>query len=79
MVVMIKTWKVEQIMRDMSKYGDKFDMPIDGRQWGDYYKKFETEDGFIPVIVAEVAKETEKAMQLVIDGFHSWVPKSATR
>ena len=78
MTMRIKTWKVGQIMTDMSKYGDRYDVDVEGQTWGVNYKDCEDSEGYVNVLnVREVLKETEKAMQLDIDGFKTWVPKSA--
>lgn len=77
MIMRIKDWKIGQINRDMSKYNDKFYIPVEGSEFGHHYTEYADEDGYIPVRVEEVLKETEKAMQLSIDGFKTWVPKSA--
>lgn len=74
----IKSWKVGQIMHDMSKYGDAYMVSIKDREWGHNYTEYEDADGFVEVTnVHEVLKETEKAMYLNIDGFKTWVSKSA--
>lgn len=78
MTMRIKSWKVGQIMTDMSKYGDRYDVDVEGQEWGVNYKDCEDAEGYVNVLnVREVLKETEKAMQLDIDGFKTWVPKSA--
>lgn len=78
MTIKIKSWKVSQIMHDMSKYGDNFYVTIEGNEPGHYFKDYEDEQGFVKVTnVHEVLKETEKAVYLNIDGFKTWVPKSA--
>lgn len=73
----IKTWKVEQIIRDMSKYNDKFNIEIVGSEMGHHFTEYADENGYVPVKVFEVLKETEKAVQLSIGFFKTWVPKSA--
>lgn len=74
----IKSWKVAQIMHDMSKYGDKFDVDVEGHEMFHDFKEYEDENGYVTVLnVREVLKETEKALCLNIDGFKTWVPKSA--
>lgn len=67
-----------QIIHDMSKYNDKFDIRIEGHEAFHDFKEYEDENGYVNVLnVQEVLKETEKALYINIDGFKTWVPKSA--
>lgn len=76
--VKIKVWKVDEINHSMSKYGDKFWVDIKGHEWGHDYIENADENGYVTVTnVWSIARETEKALLLIIDGFKCWVPKSA--
>ena len=74
----IKSWKVAQIMHDMCRYGDIYDVDVEGHEMFHDFREYEDENGYVTVTnVLEVAKETEKALYLNIGGFKTWVPKSA--
>lgn len=78
MTAKIKTWKVGQIMHDMSKFGDKYWVDIEGSSFGTFYADLADEEDMVTVTnIHEVIKETEKAVNVDIDGFKTWIPKSA--
>lgn len=78
MIVKIKIWKVDEISSNMSKYGDKFEIVVEGQEWGTNRNNYADENGFLTIMnVREIEKETEKAICLNIDGFTTWCPKSA--
>lgn len=74
----IKTWKVSEIISAMSKYGDRYDVTVKGHTYGEHIFKCADENDFVIVTnIMEIIKETEKAVNISIDGFKTWVPKSA--
>lgn len=80
MVVGIRDWFYFEEGRKTSKYGTRFDFFYEhvlghtgeGR-WDEI-----TINGYLAVEVDEILKETEKALQLVVDGWKFWIPKSLT-
>lgn len=78
MTARIKTWKIREIMRDMSKYGDAFIVDIEGHTFGTHFIEAADKDDYVKVKnIYEIIKETEKAVNVSIDGFKTWIPKSA--
>lgn len=74
----IKIWKVDEITDKMCKYGDKFEIMVEGHEWGTDRNNYADENGFLTITnICEIVKETEKAICLNIDGFTTWCPKSA--
>jgi hypothetical protein len=76
MVVGIRDWFYREEGRKNSKYGTKFDFfyeHIIGFIGDGVHPEI---DGYIAVDVDEIVKETEKALQLVVDGWKFWCPKS---
>lgn len=79
MKIKIKSWKVAQIIHDMSKFGDRYDINIEGQTFGVDFEKCIDEEGYCTVTnVRDVLKSTEKALYVDIDGFKTWIPKSAS-
>lgn len=77
MKIKIKAWKVEEIRRSMSRYGDRYDIYVEGQKPFTPMEMY-VEDGYLTIInVEEIVKETEKAICINIDGFSTWCPKSA--
>ena len=73
----IKSWKVAQIMHDMGRYGDIYDVDVEGHEMFHDFREYEDENGYVTVTnVLEVAKETEKALYLNIGGIQTWLPQS---
>jgi len=78
MVVGIKDWFYRQEGRKAHSYGEKFTL-YSGHIIGFIGDGVHPEvDGYIAVEVDEIVKETEKALQLVVDGWKFWCPKSVT-
>lgn len=79
MKMKIKSWKVSQIIHDMSKFGDKYDINIEGQTFGVDFEKCVDAEGYCTVTnVYNVLKSTDKALYVNIDGFKTWIPKSAS-
>ena len=75
MTVKIKSWKIGQIMRDMSKYSDRYFVDVVGSEMGHHYTEYEDTQGYVEVKAVK-EKESEKAVQFSFNGFTAWVPKS---
>lgn len=77
MVVGIKDWFYRQEGRKAHSYGEKFNLYeyIIGFIGDGKHPEI---DGYIAVEVEEILKETEKALQIVVDGWKFWIPKSLT-
>lgn len=80
MTARVKEWKVREITHDMSRYGDRFEVSVEGSHWGESIYNLTDSEGFLKVDnIFEIVKETEKAFNINIDGFKCWVPKSAIK
>ena len=75
MTVKIKSWKIGQIMRDMSRYADKYWIDVEGSEAGHHYTDYEDADGFVAVKAVK-ENESERAVQFNFNGFTAWIPKS---
>lgn len=78
MVVGIRDWFYREEGRKNSKYGTRFDYFYEHIIGFIGDGKHPEIDGFIAVEVDEIVTETEKALQLVVDGWKFWCPKSLT-
>lgn len=71
----VKEWKALQIIHESNRYDGKYWLEV--KRTDDIASTYLVEDGCITFTGnIEVLKETEKAINVNIDGWKTWIPKS---
>lgn len=80
--MMVKKWMLDQKQNEAARYNMWFEIAKESRT---ELGIVADEDGFVTVILDDIIKETEKAVQVVVatgdivgssKGFKAWFPKS---